>query len=60
MAKTIPSASPTVAGIMKLYDDSGYNTDGTITQRKITEGFNSVDFKISEDDEECFELSVDF
>lgn len=33
---TCPDASPTVAGIMKLYDDTGENIDGTMTQRSIT------------------------
>lgn len=60
MAKTIKPASPTEAGIMKLYKDRGYNTDGTITQKKVTEGFDSIKFKIIEDEEECFELEVDF
>lgn len=60
MSKTIEPASPTVAGIMKLYKDRGYNIDGSITQKKITEGFESIKFEITDDDEECFELNVDF
>lgn len=32
----IPTASSTVAGIMKIYDEPGNNTDGTMTQKSIT------------------------
>lgn len=32
----INQASDTVAGIMKLYDETGDNTDGTMTQKSIT------------------------
>lgn len=32
----IPTASPAVAGVMKLYDKIGENTDGTMTQKSIT------------------------
>lgn len=32
----IDQATSTVAGIMKLYDETGDNTDGTMTQRSIT------------------------
>ena len=60
MAQTIKPASPTEAGIMKLYRTSGENVDGAITQKKITEGFESIKFKLSEDEEECFELDVKF
>ena len=33
----IPTASSTTPGIMKLYDSIGDNTDGTMTQRAITD-----------------------
>lgn len=33
----IPNASSTTPGIMKLYDSIGNNTDGTMTQRAITD-----------------------
>ena len=36
----LPSASSTVAGIMKLYDTTGDNTDGTMNQRVITKELN--------------------
>lgn len=34
---TIPAASKEVAGIMKLYDTIGDNTDGTMTQKAISD-----------------------
>lgn len=33
----LPTASTEVAGITKLYDSTGYNTDGTMTQKAITD-----------------------
>lgn len=60
MGKKIEPASPTKAGIMKLYDDRGTNTDGTITQKKVTEGFDSIKLELVEDEEECFRLTKDF
>lgn len=49
----IPYADEYTAGIMKLYNTSGYNTDGTITQKKITEGFNQIEFST---ENECLVL----
>ena len=37
----LPNASNINAGAVKLYDSLGNATDGTITQKKITEEFNS-------------------
>lgn len=34
---TLPNASSTTPGIMKLYDTIGENTDGTMTQKAITD-----------------------
>ena len=34
---SIPTANSNTAGIMKLYDSVGYNTDGTMTQKAITD-----------------------
>lgn len=33
---SLPTASTTVAGLVKLYDTTGENTDGTMTQKAIT------------------------
>lgn len=52
------SASSQNAGIMKLYSELGNNTDGTITQKKISEEFQAR-YKISADaDEEMLILSL--
>ena len=34
---TVPAANKDTAGIMKLYDSIGQNTDGTMTQKAITD-----------------------
>ena len=44
-------ASTNSAGIMRLYNDLGNNTDGTITQKKITEEFQAR-YKTSVDNAE--------
>ena len=36
----IPNANSTTAGIMKLYSTVGQNTDGTMTQKSITDELN--------------------
>lgn len=56
----VDQATDTKAGILKLYHDSGESTDGAITQQKITEGFDSVDFVTGDVDQECLILNVDF
>ena len=33
----LPTASATIAGVMKLYDSVGQNTDGTMTQKAISD-----------------------
>ena len=52
----IQPASPTEAGILKLFDRCGYNTDGAMTQRVITKGFSQVKFSLSKEENECLEL----
>lgn len=45
-------ASDTVAGIMKLYSTTGYNEDGTMTQKAITEELNEkVEARVDEQQE---------
>jgi len=56
----IPYATETVAGIMKLYSNSGSEQDGSINQNKITSGFNSIRFDVSPIDPEEILLKVDF
>lgn len=52
----VDPASPTIAGIAKLYNNEGSNTDGSITQKFITDSFDTLDFKIDEEDSECLVL----
>lgn len=40
-ASTIPAASESTAGVMKLYSTLGDNTDGSITQKGITEALDT-------------------
>lgn len=49
---TIPAASKDVAGIMKLYDTIGQNTDGTMTQKAISDELNEkVEIELDHDNE---------
>ena len=49
---TIPNATAQTPGIMKLYDTVGYNEDGTMTQKAITEELNEkVEIEFNKDEE---------
>jgi aromatic ring hydroxylase len=49
---TMPAASKEVAGIMKLYDVVGENTDGTMTQKAISDELaKKFEIEISSDEE---------
>jgi hypothetical protein len=37
---SLPTASAQLAGVMKLYSTTGYNEDGTMTQKAITDELN--------------------
>ena len=54
----LPTASETVLGVLKLYDSTGDNIDGTMTQRAITEELDTkVELSLKEDEElEIFSL----
>lgn len=48
----LPTASETVLGVLKLYDSTGDNTDGTMTQRAITEELDTkIELSLKEDEE---------
>ena len=49
----LPAASSATAGILKMYDSTGSNIDGTMTQKAITDELNTK-FKVelSEEDDE--------
>ena len=53
-----PEATETVAGMMKLYQTSGNNTDGTMSQKAITEGVNAIKFELDGQDKECLILDL--
>ena len=39
--ESLSAATETTSGTVKLYNDLGNNTDGTITQKRLTEEFNT-------------------
>jgi len=53
----IPDASATTAGIMRLYTSLGYNEDGTMTQKAITEAIAAINLVVDNQDTESFYLS---
>jgi len=55
---TLPNASDTVAGIMKLYQASGENTDGAMSQAVVTNGVKDIKFGIDSRDTECLTLEL--
>lgn len=54
---TLPTASDSIVGVMKLYSTQGQNTDGTMTQKKITDSIEDIEFSIDEEDSECLVLN---
>ena len=51
-AGSIPNATANTPGIMKLYDSLGSNTDGTMTQKAITDELNEkVEVEINKEEE---------
>ena len=48
----IATASSSTPGIMKLYNSTGYNEDGTMTQKAITDELNEkVEIELNKDEE---------
>lgn len=51
-AGSIPNATANTPGIMKLYDSVGYHTDGTMTQKAITDELGEkVEIELNKDEE---------
>ena len=49
---SIPTATANKAGIMKIYDTIGYNTDGTMSQKAITDELDDkVEVEINQEEE---------
>ena len=53
-----PEATETVAGMMKLYQTYGNNTDGTMSQKVITDGVNAIKLELDKQDKECLVLDL--
>ena len=51
--RCVPDATDTVAGLVKLYQDGGLNTDGTMSQKAITTGVQSIGFALDPGEEDC-------
>ena len=52
ITQTVTAATATTAGVMKLYDTLGQNTDGTMTQKAITKELNEkIEASVDEDNE---------
>ena len=55
---TLPTATSDLAGVMKLYNEHGTNTDGTMTQKSITEGISNIKLSVSKTVDECLVLEL--
>lgn len=53
---TLPNASATIPGVLKIYNSQGNNEDGVVTQKFFTEALNGVVLTIDDDDPECLVL----
>lgn len=56
--QTLPMASDSDFGIAKLYQAFGQNTDGSMSQKMITDSFKAINLAIDEQDEECLVLEL--
>ena len=55
----LPTANAEVAGVVKLYDTVGQNTDGTMTQRAITDELDDKIEMLVHKDQEMLEFDTD-
>lgn len=55
---TLPTASDVQAGIAKLYQDGGQHTDGSMSQKAVTDGVQSISFTVDDADKECLVLDL--
>ena len=46
ISTVVSDATPTQKGIMKLYPNTGQNTDGTMTQKSITDGMENLKLEV--------------
>ena len=54
----IPTATSSTPGVLKLYNGVGQNTDGTMTQKAITDELNSKVELILDEEEEKIGFSL--
>lgn len=54
---SLPQATETTPGIMKLYQEFGDNTDGAVSQKVVTGGLRAIKFSVAEDDDKCLVLN---
>jgi len=54
----VPDASELFPGVIKLYTEPGQNEDGTMTQKVITDGVNSISLKLEEGEDETLFLDL--
>ena len=57
-AAIVADATADVAGLVKLYQVHGDNEDGTMSQKVVTEGVNSIALTIDGTDKECLVLDL--
>lgn len=53
-----PEATEKFFGVMKLYQTHGSNIDGTMSQKTITEGVQSINLNVDSEDEECLIIDL--
>lgn len=53
-----PEATEKLIGTMKLYQTHGKNVDGTMSQKVITEGVQSINLNVDSEDEECLIIDL--
>lgn len=59
ITQSVTAATATTAGVMKLYDALGQNTDGTMTQKAITDELNEKIEASVDVDNELLTLTTD-
>ena len=56
--KKVQEATEKLIGAMKLYQTHGKNIDGTMSQKVITEGVQSINLNVDSEDEECLIIDL--
>ena len=57
---SLPTATAVEAGVMKLYTTKGLNTDGTMTQKAITDAIDALIIKTEEESLASNDYSIEF